>query len=129
MKGIGKGKSQKTIKKQSNKRKKQNIAAIRGNIFDRESRYLTRNIIHYTLSANPKNVLDKISLAKAISKRTGKSEIEYLKKLNSNSKFIYLERNLQRETLGTLETANIKGLNIERKYRRYYLFPPCQGCL
>ena len=109
---------QATVVKQA--QKKQNIPAIRGNIFDRDSRALTRNIIHYTLSVNPKNVLDKVSLAKAISKRTGKPEIEYLKKLNSNSKFIYLERNLQRETLGSLEVTNIKGLNIERRYRRYY---------
>ena len=40
---------QETVVKQA--QKKQNIAAIRGNIFDRESRSLTRNIIHYTLSA------------------------------------------------------------------------------
>jgi cell division protein FtsI/penicillin-binding protein 2 len=31
-----------------------------------------------------------------------------------------LERNLQRETLGSLETTVFEGLNIERKYRRYY---------
>ena len=109
---------QATVIKQA--QKKQNIPSIRGNIFDRDSRALTRNIIHYTLSANPHDVLDKVSLARAISKRTGKPEKEYLKKLNSNSKFIYLERNLQRETLGSLETANFKGFNIERKYRRYY---------
>ena len=109
---------QATVIKQA--QKKQNIPSIRGNIFDRDSRALTRNIIHYTLSANPHDVLDKVSLARAISKRTGKPEREYLKKLNSNSKFIYLERNLQRETLGSLETANFKGFNIERKYRRYY---------
>ena len=31
-----------------------------------------------------------------------------------------MERNLQRETLGSLETTVFEGLNIERKYRRYY---------
>ena len=109
---------QKAVERQA--QKKQNIPATRGNIFDRKSRALTRNIIHYTLSVNPKEVVDKISIAKAISKRTGKPEKHYLKKMNSNSKFEYLERNLQRETLGSLETTHFKGLTIEREYRRYY---------
>ena len=100
--------------------KKQDIPANRGNIFDRNNRPLTRNIIHYTLSVNPTRVKDKTGLATAISKRTGEPKEKYLKKLNSNSKFEYLERNLQRETLGTLVTTAFEGLNIERKYRRYY---------
>jgi|TARA_B110000495_G_scaffold39519_1_gene31885 cell division protein FtsI/penicillin-binding protein 2 len=100
--------------------KKQNLPANRGNIFDREDRPFTRNIIHYTLSVNPGKVTDKIGLATAISDRTGHPSEKYLKKLNSKSKFEYLERNLQRETLGALEITAFDGLNISRKYRRYY---------
>jgi cell division protein FtsI/penicillin-binding protein 2 len=100
--------------------KKQNLPATRGNIYDRDNRPLTRNIIHYTLSVNPSKVTDKDGLAKVISERTGQSEEYYLKKLNSKARFEYLERNLQRETLGSLETTVFEGLNIERKYRRYY---------
>ena len=100
--------------------RKQILPANRGNIFDRKGRPLTRNIIHYTLTANPSKVVDKIGLAKAISERTGKTIESYLAKLNSNKPFVYLERNLQRETLGTLETTSFAGLSIERKYRRYY---------
>ena len=62
--------------------KKQDIPANRGNIFDRNNRPLTRNIIHYTLSVNPTRVKDKTGLATAISERTGKSKEKYLKKLN-----------------------------------------------
>jgi len=100
--------------------KKQIIPANRGNIFDRKDKPLTRNIIHYTLSANPDKVKDKIGLATAISERTGHPKEKYLKKLNSNAKFSYLERNIQRETLGTLEITTFEGLTIERKYRRFY---------
>ena len=100
--------------------KKQIIPANRGNIFDRKDKPLTRNIIHYTLSANPDKVKDKIGLATAISERTGHPKEKYLKKLNSNAKFSYLERNIQRETLGTLEITTFEGLKIERKYRRFY---------
>ena len=100
--------------------KKQILPASRGNIFDRKDKPLTRNIIHYTLSANPYKVKDKIGLATAISERTGQPKEKYLKKLNSNAKFSYLERNIQRETLGTLEITTFEGLTIERKYRRFY---------
>ena len=99
---------------------KQILPANRGNIYDRKNRPFTRNIIHYTLSVNPSKVKDKDGLAEAISERTGQSKEKYLRKLNSKSKFEYLERNLQRETLGALETTAFEGLNIERKYRRYY---------
>ena len=100
--------------------KKQILPASRGNIFDRKDKPLTRNIIHYTLSANPSKVKDKIGLATAISERTGQPKEKYLKKLNSNAKFCYLERNIQRETLGTLEITTFEGLTIETKYRRFY---------
>ncbi len=100
--------------------KKQILPASRGNIFDRENKPLTRNIIHYTLSANPYKVKDKIGLATAISERTGQPKEKYLKKLNSTAKFCYLERNIQRETLGSLEITTFEGLIIERKYRRFY---------
>ena len=109
---------QKTVVKQS--QKKQEIPPVRGNIFDRKIRPLTRNIIHYTLSANPSMVIDKDGLAEEISKRTGKPKEVYLKKLNSNSKFEYLERDLKKEKLGSLETTSFEGLNLERKFRRYY---------
>ena len=109
---------QKEVLKQS--QKKQVLSANRGNIYDRDNRPLTRNIIHYTLSVNPSKVIDKNGLAEELSKRTGKSKERYLDKLNSKSKFEYLERNLQRNELELIETKLFSGLNIERKYRRYY---------
>ena len=109
---------QKEVLKQSHK--KQNLPANRGNIYDRDNRPLTRNIIHYTLSVNPSKVINKKEIAEELSKQTGKPKEKYLEKLNSKSKFEYLERNLQRNELGLLETKAFPGLNIERKYRRYY---------
>ena len=109
---------QKEVLKQSHK--KQNLPANRGNIYDRDNRPLTRNIIHYTLSVNPSKVINKKEIAEELSKHTGKPKEKYLERLNSKSKFEYLERNLQRNELGLLETKVFTGLNIERKYRRYY---------
>ena len=109
---------QREVLKQSHK--KQNLPANRGNIYDRDNRPLTRNIIHYTLTVNPSKIINKKEIAEELSKQTGKPKEKYLEKLNSQSKFEYLERNLQKNELGLLETKVIPGLNIERKYRRYY---------
>ena len=61
---------QKTVLKQSQKLKI--IPGNRGNIFDRNKKPLTRNIIHYTISANPEKVLKKEELSNVLSEFTGK---------------------------------------------------------
>ena len=48
---------QKTVLKQS--QKLEIIPGNRGHIFDRNEKPFTRNIIHYTISANPEKVLKK----------------------------------------------------------------------
>ena len=92
----------------------------RGNFFDRDNRPLSRNIFHYTLSANPKEVLNKAQLAKKLSKITGKPLKKYINKLNSNSNFEFLERNLQRKEIGNLLSSKHRGLRIDKSSRRYY---------
>ncbi|MBH09290.1 MAG: hypothetical protein CMG74_02870 [Candidatus Marinimicrobia bacterium] len=115
---LNREKYQKIILNQA--RKKQTLIASRGNIYDRNNRPFTRNIIHYTLSANPQVVKDKSNLAEILSRNTGKPVEKYLNKLKSKDNFVYLERNLQKETLGALENISIDGLHIKRHYRRYY---------
>ena len=100
--------------------KKHILKANRGNIYDRNNKPFTRNIIHYTLSASPSKVTKKLELAEMISKNTGKSVSHYLNKLRSKENFIYLERNLNRQSLGDLGSINIDGFQIKRHYRRYY---------
>ena len=71
----------------SQSQKKQVIPANRGNIYDRDNRPLTRNIIHYTFSVNPSKVKNKNELAVELSKRTGQPKEKYLEKLSSKSTF------------------------------------------
>ncbi|MAL65036.1 MAG: hypothetical protein CMF94_02925 [Candidatus Marinimicrobia bacterium] len=92
----------------------------RGNFFDRDNRPLSRNIFHYTLSANPKEVKNKFELAKEISLVTGKPVEKYIKKLNSKKSFEYLERNLLRKQIGDLISINYNGLTVEKSFRRFY---------
>ena len=100
--------------------RKQILKPNRGIIYDRKNRPFTRNLIHYTLSAKPKLVKEKVLLANALSKRTGKNPESYIKKLNSKKDFVFLERKLQGETLDSFEAELFEGLKIERNYRRYY---------
>jgi len=100
--------------------RKEKLFPNRGNIFDRNNHSLTRNIIHYTLTADPTKVTDKHGLANAIHIRTGQPMDELLDKLNNKGKFIYLARNVQKETLGTLPAMGFDGLFIKRHYKRWY---------
>ena len=86
-------KHQKTLIAQSQRQEK--LSAERGNIFDRNGNALTRNIAHYTISVNPQKVSDKNASASLMSSLTKKTKESYLKKLNSNKKFEFLERNIR----------------------------------
>ena len=100
--------------------RKEAIPAERGNIFDRNNDALTRNIAHYTVSVNPSKVIDKIILAKELQNITGKSFDNYINKLNSKRNFEFLERNMKNDIFENTQLSSIKGLNINKHYRRAY---------
>ncbi|MFC1550587.1 penicillin-binding transpeptidase domain-containing protein [Candidatus Neomarinimicrobiota bacterium] len=102
------------------------LAAVRGNIYDRNDNPLTKNIIHYSIAAFPKMVADKNQIAEVLNEQTGISKDQYLKKLSSNKNFVYLARNLSKELGEPVASAKLKGLSIERRARRYY--PHAQIC-
>ncbi len=81
---------------------KEILPALRGNIFDKNGIPLTRNIIHYTIAADPSQVQNKRDIAKELSKLTGKPVNDYIKKLNVKNNFSYLERNLQKKYAQTI---------------------------
>ncbi len=96
------------------------LIANRGNIFDRKNTPLTRNIIHYNLAVHPSKIQDKMSLAETIHKCTKRPIERYLKMMNSGKSFVYLERNLSKETCSNLIKNPVPGLILERKTRRSY---------
>lgn len=96
------------------------IFPIRGNIYDRNNIPLTRNIIHYSVGANPAQVRDKKELAKKMEEATGRSREVYLNKLNSKKSFVYLERNMRKDLFTALQITGLAGIVIERDARRFY---------
>ena len=78
--------------------KKEDLPPNRGNILDRHNRLLSRNIIHYTLSANPSKVLDIQELAEAIHVRTGEPVEKYIDKLNKTYTYYVNDKHTSRFT-------------------------------
>ncbi|MEE8479017.1 MAG: penicillin-binding protein [Candidatus Neomarinimicrobiota bacterium] len=99
---------------------KEILPALRGNIFDKNGIPLTRNIIHYTIAADPSQVQNKLDIAKELSKLTGKPVNDYIKKLGGKNNFAYLERNLQKKYAQPIIEKNFKGIIIQRHSRRTY---------
>jgi cell division protein FtsI/penicillin-binding protein 2 len=102
------------------------IAAVRGNIFDTNGIPLTKNIIHYSVAAFPKMISDKSQVTRIMNQQTGKPIDHFTKKLSTNKNFVYLSRNLPKDIGEPIAQANLKGLSIERRARRYY--PHAQIC-
>ena len=115
-------KHQKTLIAQSQRQEK--LSAERGNIFDRNGNALTRNIAHYTISVNPQKVSDKDASASLLSSLTKKTKQFYLKKLNSNKKFEFLERNIRFNQSEVKLIQKFEGLDIKKVYRRSYPHGP-----
>ncbi len=99
---------------------KEVLSALRGNIFDSKGTLLTRNIIHYTIAADPVKVQNKQYVANELSKTTGKPSNYYIKKLTENNNFVYLERNLQKKYAQPVIDKNIDGIITNRVVHRSY---------
>ncbi len=99
---------------------KEILPALRGNIFDANGILLTRNIIHYTIAADPSQVKNKQEVAKELSKLTDKPVNHYIKKLNGKNNFAYLERNLQKKYAQPIIEKHFDGIIIQRHARRTY---------
>ncbi|MEE8341575.1 MAG: penicillin-binding protein [Candidatus Neomarinimicrobiota bacterium] len=99
---------------------KEILPAVRGNIFDTNGIPLTRNIIHYTIAADPAQVIEKQAVATELSKITAKPVNDYINLLNGKTNFAYLERNLQKKYVQPIIDQNFNGIIIQQQARRTY---------
>ena len=96
------------------------IPAVRGNIYDRNSEPLTRNIIKYSFATYPAKISNKIMLANNLSDYFGRTPRYYKNKLEKNKNFTYLERNISKVESSSLLNDLPEGLIVERDSRRFY---------
>jgi cell division protein FtsI/penicillin-binding protein 2 len=99
--------------------KKIDLPAKRGAICDRNGNKLATTVILYDLAADPKLVKNKLAIASACAKAFGHSKRYYLKKLNRERRFVYLERRVSMEKIKPILNLKDPGLVKRENFRRF----------
>jgi len=100
--------------------KKITLPARRGSICDRNGNKLATTVILYDLAADPKMVKKRSLIAAACAKAFGHSKSYYLKKLNKDSRFVYLARHVSGDKIQGILKIKDPGLVKRENFRRYY---------
>jgi cell division protein FtsI/penicillin-binding protein 2 len=120
---------QKSCKNQADYRRI--IHPIRGTIYDRNQKALTMDIIQYNIAVHPYLIKNKEKIANELSALIKPKYAAYLKTLQSDKTFIWLERNILHSEiqpfLGKYQYHS--GFAVERKVRRSYPFGKIAGQL
>jgi cell division protein FtsI (penicillin-binding protein 3) len=99
---------------------KETVAALRGDITDRNGKRLAASLTSISFAADPKMVEDKESLAALCAHAFGKPKEYYLKKLNEKTRFVWLERNQPPSSAEALLSLDIEGLIVRKEAHRQY---------
>ena len=93
----------------------------RGLIFDRNMNLLVSNSYRVSLAVDPNMVEDPDKLADILAGKFHKDRKEYLDKITAeNTSFIYLERKVDPENVGGLDTLEYPGLIVLNEPTRVY---------
>ncbi|HPC35725.1 MAG TPA: penicillin-binding protein [Candidatus Marinimicrobia bacterium] len=112
-------KYQELCSNQANLRKA--ILPRRGTFYDRNGKALTIDLISYSIAAHPYLVPDKARLASALANDLSAKPDRYLKLLESNKTFVWLEREVPYSGFQNYEKyEKTPGLVIEKNVKRYY---------
>ncbi|MFN3871170.1 MAG: peptidoglycan D,D-transpeptidase FtsI family protein, partial [Aquificaceae bacterium] len=101
------------------------LSTARGYIKDRNGNDLAISIPTISVYAFPHLVENKEELARRLSALPGISERDILKSLNSDKKFVWLIRYLDKSYLAYVrgvikDTENLKSVGIQEEYKRFY---------
>jgi cell division protein FtsI/penicillin-binding protein 2 len=100
--------------------KKVELPAKRGSICDRNGNKIATTVILYDLAADPKMVKNKTAIAAECARIFGHSKGYYLKKLNKESRFVYLARRVPQGKIDPVIKLKDPGLVKRENFRRYY---------
>ncbi len=93
----------------------------RGLIFDRNMNMLVSNSFRVSLAVDPNMVEEPEKLADMLAGKFNKSRDEYLAKITAeNTSFVYLERKVDPENVGGLDTLDVPGLIVLTEPTRVY---------
>ena len=96
------------------------LAADRGTIFDRDGREIAVTVDAVTVYANPQEIGDAESAARALAPILGRSPVDLARALSQESTFVYLARQLDRDVIAAVRAADITGVYMLDEPRRTY---------
>jgi cell division protein FtsI (penicillin-binding protein 3) len=103
----------------------ENVPVYRGAIKDRKGVELAISMPTFSIFAFPRSVQNREELARRLSAVLDQREEEILKKLNTDSKFVWLARNIDKEHINYVrgvirDTQNQNAVGIQEDYKRVY---------
>ena len=101
------------------------VPVYRGAIKDRKGVVLAISMPTFSVFAFPKFVQNKEELARRLSAILDQGEEEILRKLNTDRKFVWLARNIDKEYINYVrgvirDTQNQNAVGIQEDYKRVY---------
>jgi cell division protein FtsI (penicillin-binding protein 3) len=99
---------------------KRDIPVSRGEIRDRNNRVLALNLDVESLAVNPRMVGNKRDFALKVSRVLSSDPAKIAKKLNSGSRFVWVERYLEPEISRKLKKMGLPGMDFRSETKRYY---------
>jgi cell division protein FtsI (penicillin-binding protein 3) len=101
------------------------VPVYRGAIKDRKGVELAISMPTFSIFAFPKSVQNKEELARRLSAILDQREEEILKRLNTDRKFVWLARNIDKEHISYVrgvirDTQNQNALGVQEDYKRVY---------
>lgn len=96
------------------------LPARRGTIYDREGEPLAVSTAAKTIYASPNQISDKQATAAALADTLGGKKSDYLKKLEGNGGFVYIERKVELSRAEALEKLDLDGIGFVDDYDRLY---------
>ena len=104
------------------------LVAERGNIYDRNGNVLAANSQYVSFAADPKIAGDDAKfIAKEFSKVTGKPEREYIAKLQSSKRFVWMERHLRPDVAELIPIIKMDGIVKMNEAMRLYHYDELAG--
>lgn len=104
------------------------LMALRGNIYDRNGNVLVANSQFVSFAADPLIAgEDARFIAKEFSKATGKPERDYIARLQSNKRFVWLERHLRPDVAELIPMKKMGGVVKMNEAMRIYHYDELAG--
>ncbi|HHV81578.1 TPA: penicillin-binding protein 2 [bacterium] len=93
----------------------------RGKIYDRRGRIIAMNELRYSIFADPSIVSDPEYVGKKIGELLGRPEETYINRLKQKSRFVWIERKLEKSLAERIVSIDRGGIFMREDYCRVYL--------